>query len=276
MKLVDFKIPKSLDEAQSVLKQLGPSALPIAGATSLVFTGGKDEKVAVDITRIGLEGIRRQNGTFRIGAATRLSVLQQHREDGWVLDRVAKHVASQQVRNVSTIGGNVVRVFPWADFPVALLALDAQFVIAGDSERTVKADEFFSGQPVRLLKPGELLAAVCVPAVWGFGYHKETRAAMGFSVMTAAACLEADGKRIKRARVVVGAGVPFPSRIEAAEKALVGQAASEDLFKEAAAKGVQGLKMKTAVGNSDEYTAHLAAVVVCDAIAKAWAEAARK
>ena len=280
MKLVDFKIPTRLDEARGILKQLGSTALPLAGSTSLVFAAGKDDRVAVDITRIGLHGIRKESGTFRIGATTTIAALQKHHEAGWVLDRVAKHLACQQIRNMSTLGGNIVRVFPWADFPVALLALSAEAVIAGDDgERVVSADEFFAGQPTRLLKAGELLVAVKVKAVSlgsGFGYRKEARAHMGFSVMTAAALLEADGKKIKSARVAVGAGVPFPARLKAVEDALIGKPASESLFKEAAAKGAEGLKVKTAAGNTDEYTAHLVPVVIGDALAEAWKMAAGK
>ena len=99
----------------------------------------------MDITRLGLHGIREESGTFRIGATTRIAALQKHHEAGWVLDRVAMHLASQQIRNMSTLGGNIARVFPWADFPVALLALGAEMVIAGDGgERVVGADEFFA------------------------------------------------------------------------------------------------------------------------------------
>ncbi len=280
MKLVDFKIPTRLDEARGILKQLGSTALPLAGATSLVFAAGKDDRVAVDITRLGLHGIRKESGTFRVGATTTIAALQKHHENGWVLDRVAKHLASQQIRNMSTLGGNIVRVFPWADLPVALLALNAEMIIAVDGgERVVGADEFFAGQPTRLLKAGELLAAVKVKAVsvgTGFGYCKETRAHMGFSLMTAAAVLQADGKKIGSARVALGAGVPFPSRLKAVEDALIGKPVSEALFKEAATRGAEGLKMKSAAGNSDEYTLHLAPVVIGDALAEAWKMAAGK
>lgn len=280
MKLVDFKIPTRLDEARNILKQLGSTALPLAGSTSLVFAAGKDGRVGVDITRLGLHGIRKESGTFRIGATTTIAALQKHREDGWVLDRVAKHLASQQIRNMSTLGGNLVRVFPWCDFPVVLLALNAEMVITGDGgDRTVLADEFFAGQPVRLLKTGELLAAVkvkAVPAGSGFGYGKQTRTHMGFSLMTAAVFLETNGKTIRNARVGVGAGVPFPVRLKTVEDLLAGQPASESLFKESAVRGSEGLKIKSAAGNTDGYTTHLVAVTIADALTDAWKNAVGK
>ncbi|MFH0954237.1 MAG: FAD binding domain-containing protein [Verrucomicrobiota bacterium] len=278
MKIVDFRIPTRLAEAQAILRELGPSAFPMAGGTSLVFLSGTEPKTAVDLTRLGLDGVHHEDGAFRIGAAARIASLQHFRAGGWVLDRVARHLASQQIRNMSTVGGNIMRIFPWADFPVALLALDAAMVIAGDGERTVGSDEFFSGQPGRLLKSGELLSAIRVqkmPASAGFGYRKETRAAMGFSLMTVAAVLELRGREIAKARVAIGAGVPFPARLTSVEAAILGRKASEELFREAAAAGVKGLKLKAAAGVSDEYTAHLAEVTMADALTQAWAEAGK-
>jgi aerobic carbon-monoxide dehydrogenase medium subunit len=277
MKLVDFRIPKSLDETRSVLKQLGAGAVALAGGTSFVFTPGPDEKVGVDITRLGLDGIRRENGAFRIGATTRVAAVQKYWEDGWVLNGVARHLSSQQIRNMSTLGGNIVRVFPWADFPVALLALGAEMVIAGDGgERVVGVDEFFTGQPARLLKPGELLVEVRVrhlPPRTGFGYRKDTRTALGFSSMTAAAVIEADGPKVKSACVTLGAGIPFPARLRAVETYIAGERASPQLFAAATRKAAVGLRVRSAPGISDEFTVHLATVAVGDVLAEAWARA---
>jgi aerobic carbon-monoxide dehydrogenase medium subunit len=276
MRFRDFAQPASLADAVSALKTLGAAGYPVAGGTSVVFAAGNDEKVAVDINRLGLDGIARENGAFRVGAVTRIAELQKHREPGWVLDRVARHLASQQIRNMSTIGGNIARVFPWADFPVALLALDAVMIVREASERPVPADEYFSSQPARLFKNGALLAAVKVPAVGpgsGFGYHKETRTALGFSLMTAAALLRLEGGRIASARVALGAGVPFPARLAAVEQALTGKAGGEALFREAAAKGLAGLTFMPSDGFSEEYTTHLSQVVVRDALEQALATA---
>ncbi len=276
MRLVDFRIPSRIEDAQAALRELGATGLPMAGGTSVVFTPGSDGRVAVDINRLGLDGIIREGAVYRVGAGTRIAVLQKHCEPGWVLDRVARHVSSQQIRNMSTIGGNIARVFPWADFPVALLALDAVMIVRESAERPVPADEYFSSQPARLFKNGALLAAVKVPVVGpgsGFGYHKETRTALGFSLMTASALLRLDGGRIAAARVALGAGVPFPTRLAAVEQALIGKAGGGALFREAAAKGLAGVTFMPSDGFSDEYTAHLAHVVVCDALEQALAAA---
>lgn len=277
MRFSDFRTRGGFDEVRAALKELGAAGMPLAGGTSLVFTPGKDEKVAVDINRAGLSGIARENGSFRIGATTRIAALQAFRGDGWVLDRVAVDLASQQIRNMSTIGGNICRVFPWSDFPVALLALNAAMTIAGDSERVLGADEFFAEQPARLFRPGELLAAVKVPALaagQGFGYRKQKQAAMGFSLLTAAAWIAMDGAIVRDVRVAVGAGVPFPSRVPAVEDHLKKmRRVGEVVFAEAAQSGLAGLTFKGGSGMSDEYIGNLAAVLVRDALTEALAAA---
>ncbi|MBP7829918.1 MAG: FAD binding domain-containing protein [Kiritimatiellae bacterium] len=276
MKITDFKIPTRLDEALAALRDLGPAALPVAGATSLVFIPEDQPMTAVDLNRLGLDGIRRDGGVFRVGAATRVATLQKHREPGWVLDRVALTLSSQQIRNESTLGGNICRVFPWSDFPAPLLALGATLVIRGVQEREMPADEFFSSQPARLFRGGDLLTQVRVPALGegaGFGYKKVRQTATGFSLATAAACLQLDGASVRSARAAVSAAVPFPARCPGVEAALAGKKASEGLLREAALNGLSALRFKEAEGMSAEYIGRLAAVTLGDVLVEAWNQA---
>lgn len=277
MKLVDFRRPTNLQEACAVLAELGPKGYALAGATSLVFMSGNEERVGVDINRIGLSDITRMDGVFHVGALTRVSMLQNHKEAGWVLNRVAVHLASQQIRNISTIGGNIARVFPWADFPVALLALNASVTLGhATEERTISASEYFDGQPLRLTKPGELVKQVIVPAIRqgeGFGYKKVRLVATAFSIVTVAAWLRLEGHRIAGIRVALGGGVPFPTRAPALEAALQGQRASESTLRNAAQSGLGDLKYKEAEGMSADYVAHLAAVTAGDVLVEAWTQA---
>jgi len=277
MKIRDYLFPRDLDEALAVLAELGDGALPVAGATSLRFfpDSADSTRVAVDITRIGLSGIALEGGVFRIGAATVVSDLRDRADAGWALGGVARRMATRQVRNVSTIGGNVARVFPWADLPVALLALDARMTIAshGAGAREVAADEFFSSQPARLFKGGALLAQVAVRALGngeGFGYRKETVVSAGFSMMTAAALLRLDGGgAVREARVAAGAALSFPRRLEGAEAALKGRAPGGAAIEAAAEAGTRGLAWQGREGMSDEYARALARAAVADALAEA-------
>jgi CO/xanthine dehydrogenase FAD-binding subunit len=271
----DFVVPGSLDEARAELKRLGPEGMPLAGATSLLFMRHKEPRVAVDLSRAGLSGLVAEADHFVIGAMTSITALREYRAEGWVLDQVAGRFVTQQIRNQSTLGGNIVRVFAWADFPVALLALGASMTIRGDEERRVLADEFFNGQPVRLLKTGDLLASVIVPAVkpgQGFGYHKQTRVSADFSQGTAAAWLEVEGGKIKAARVALGASLTFPCRLAAVEQAVLGQKGGEKLFREAATH-LGERSWRTVAGFAPDYIKHIGQVAVSDALLGAWQSA---
>jgi len=272
MRIVDFVLPASLAEAREALLELGPAGLPLAGATTLMFRYGDRPATAVDLTRCGLSGITRVDGSFHLGAATPIADLQGFRADGWVLDRVADSFVTQQIRNQSTVGGNVARVFPWSDFAVALQALDCGFVIAGAAPRRLGSDGYFKGQPARMYQPGDLLIRIEVPAVGageGFGYHKQTRTAAGFSQATAAAWLKVAGGTIQAARVALGAAVPLPRRLRELEAAVVGRSARERVVREAVGPALAGLKPVTTAGFTREYVGHLATVVVGDVVAQA-------
>jgi len=272
MRIVDFVLPASLAEAREALLELGPAGLPLAGATTLMFRPGHRPATAVDLTRCGLAGVTRVDGSFHLGAATPIADLQAFRADGWVLDRVAGTFVTQQIRNQSTVGGNVARVFPWSDFAVALQALDCWFVIEGAAPRRLGSDEYFKGQPARLYQPGDLLIRIEVPVVGpgeGFGYHKQTRTAAGFSQATAAAWLKVAGGRIQAARVALGAVVPLPRRLRELEAAVVGRSASERAVREAVGPALAGLKPVATAGFTREYVGHLATVVVGDVLAQA-------
>ena len=277
MKLCEFIHPASLSEARKALRELGPGGMPLAGGTALHFMQSKKPVTAVDLTGLGLSFIRRKGGFFSIGAATPISEIQRYRSPRWAMHEICRRISTHQIRNVSTIGGNICRVFPWADLPVVLLAMNARMVIYSGKEAEMGADEFFSSQPARLFTGGNLLTAVKIPvlkAQHGFGSVKAARNAAAFSLVTIAALLELDGTKIKSARVAAGSAIPFPKRLPGVEAALVGREAVTAVFKEAAAAAGTAAKWNVREGMSADYMRQLAEVSLLDALERA-AEFAR-
>jgi len=281
MRFTDFKLPTRLDEARAALKELGGSGFPVAGATSLVFRGGSDARVAVDLGRLGLEGIEEVPGGYKIGSGTRIADIQEFRGQGWMLHRVAKLFSTQQVRNISSIGGNVASTFRWSDFPVAFLVLDCEFAIQGDSERVLAGPDYFAKQPRAHFSPGDILTWVKVerlPEGAGFGYRKEIRTHADFSLATAAAVVELDGTRIRSLRAAVGGALPIAARLPKLEKRLAGRTVrrsslAEDAFLKEVQEACADVKWRGHTGMSDEYAGTLAAATIRDAVADAAAEA---
>ena len=277
MKLSESIRPATLAEARKALRALGPKGMPLAGGTALHFMQGKTPVTAVDVTRLGLSYIRQKGNYFVIGAATPLSDIQRYRGPRWAMHEICRRISTHQIRNVSTIGGNIARVFPWADLPVVLLAMDARMVVYSGKEKEIPADEYFSSQPARLFRGGDLLTAVKIPVLkahHGFGSVKVTRNAAAFSLATIAALLELKDGVIKSARVAAGSAIPFPQRLKPVEAALVGKEAVTAVFKEAAAAAGTAAKWVGGEGMSADYIRELAEVSIVDALERA-AEFAR-
>ena len=272
MKFCDFIIPHTVEEACGILRQLGEAAQPIAGGTAFHFYTDDRIETAVDLSHLGLSGITPVDAEFRIGTMTTLDQMASFKADGWVLCDVARHISTQQIRNISTIGGNISRVFPWSDLAIALQALGAVMHVQSDSAQDIPADEFFKSQPARLFKDGSLLTAVTVPAVkkpCGFGWRKEQRTNKGFGLMTSGIMLTLGGNSISDIRIAIGAGVPFPRRLPKLEAALKGKPADEKTLGDIVLAHPEEVNWVAKEGLSEEYIGHLADVVIFDALMQA-------
>ena len=172
MQPFDYVKAKTLEEASALLAEHNGDARPFAGATDLLIRierGFLHPAKMVDIKDLpGFRDISTlDNGWLRIGAAVTMNAVVIH-------PAVAKHypllaeacqsVASYQLRNRATIGGNICNASPAADSAPALFCYDAVAVIAGSGgERRVTVEEFFQGVGQTALQVGELLTAIEIP-----------------------------------------------------------------------------------------------------------------
>jgi CO/xanthine dehydrogenase FAD-binding subunit len=269
MKFADFIIPEGIEEARTALKNLGDTGFPFAGGTAFQYISDRPGITAVDITRLGLKGICREDDTFHIGATTTLTDLTRYQYEGWVLDRIATLIPTHQIRNISTVGGNIARLFPWSELPLGLLVLDADIVVKGDEEHVYSAEEFFAKSPAKFLKPGDLVTEVRVKAIGkgtGFGYKKETMTNSAFSLMTGAATVQLEGDTLSHVRVAAGSALPVPRRLETVEQALEKSSVDPGTIQDAVTRGVSNLAWVGREGMSDDFAAHLAGVILTDVL----------
>jgi carbon-monoxide dehydrogenase medium subunit len=209
--------PKTLAEATALLAQ-DPEARPVAGGATLVAMLNArviEPKALVSLAGIAeLQGMARMpDGGVRIGAFTR------HRETAAsellvgalaVVRDAAGQIANATVRNMGTIGGSIAFADPGLDYPPALVAAGASIEIAGvGGRRTVGARAFFVDWYTTALEPGEIVAAVLLPAPARGGagvYIKHARVAGDYATASVAAALRGDGAL----HVAVGACGPTP------------------------------------------------------------------
>jgi carbon-monoxide dehydrogenase medium subunit len=196
----DYARPATLDEALGLLAKHGDDAKLLAGGHSLLPAMKlrlAQPKMVIDIGRLpGLRAIRREGARFEIGALATHYDLESSAELKQacpLMPEVAATIGDVQVRNRGTIGGSLVHADPAADWPAAILALDAEMEIAGpQGRRTVPAAGFFVDLLQTAVRPGEILTAVRVPVTSAkVAYEKFAQKASGFALCGVAV---ADGR----------------------------------------------------------------------------------
>jgi aerobic carbon-monoxide dehydrogenase medium subunit len=274
----DYKRPATIDEAIALLTTHGDDAKLLAGGHSLIPAMKlrlAQPGVVVDIGRIAnLSYIREAGASIAIGAMTTHQEIEASallRDRSPLLAEVAAHIGDPAVRNKGTIGGSLAHADPAADYPAAILALDAEIDLAGPrGTRTVKADDFFVDLLQTAIAADEILVEVRVPATAKtVAYVKTEQKASGFALAGAAVVIGAGGVRVGITGIAATA-----YRAAAVEKALAGQqtppAATIALAASHAADGVDALGD---IHASSSFRAHLAQVNTRRAIEQALARA---
>lgn len=271
--------PRTVAEAVSLLSTLENPKL-LAGGQSLMPMLNMRFVLpdhVIDLGKIdGLAYIREANGALEMGAMTR----QRDIEFSELI--AAKHpllregilnVGHRQTRNRGTIGGSLCHLDPAAEQVLVCLASDATVTAAGaKGERVIPFREFPLAYMTPNLEPDEMLIGIKIP-LWpaghGYSFLEFARRHGDFAVVSAAALLDVDaGGTIKRAAVALGGVAAVPLRMDEVEARLVGQKASEELFR-SAAETCRAIDAVADVHATVEYRQHLAAVLTRRALVQA-------
>ena len=191
-----------------------------------------------------------------------------------IVSHTAGLIGDPQVRHRGTIGGSLAHCDPASDLPAVMLALGAEFVVAGpDGERTVAAAEFFQGVFDSAMGPEEMLTEIRVPKLgnWtGWSYLKYNRRAQDWATVGVAALVRQDNgsDKVGDARIALTNMGATPLRAAAAEQALVAGDADP------AAHMADGTDPLSDTAASAEFRSHLARVIGRRAIEEAMAQVA--
>ncbi len=281
----EYYAPATIEEALKLIDRHGDDCKILSGGHSLLPVLKlrlAAPAVIVDIGRIkDLKTIKVEGGTIRIGScATHAEIaasadLKQHCP---LLCETAAQVGDQQVRNRGTIGGSLTHADPAADWPAAILALNAEIVVrSGKGERVIKAADFFVDVMTSAVEPNEIVTEIRAPKPAQPNrcvYLKVPQSASGFAVVGVAAQLKiADGKCEDISIGVTGLA-PKAFRAVSVEAALRGQAIDEATVTAASAKAdADASDAMEDIHASAEYRRHLARVYARRAVQVAAARA---
>ena len=258
----DYERATSLDDAVARLVAKKGDAKLIAGGHSLVPLMKlrlSEPKVLIDISRIpGLAGVQEREGKIQVGAGTVHRVVASStllRDRCPVLCDAAAVIGDPQVRNRGTVGGSLAHADPSADYPAAMLAVDAEIHIKGPNAwRVSKASEFFRDLFTVDLEPDEIIANVQFVPVRVSGYAKLHQRASHYAIVGVAVALELADGRIRSARIGLTGATPHAVRLTNVEQALAGQPLSETTIAAAARlAGTDLAEVNTDIHASGDY-----------------------
>jgi carbon-monoxide dehydrogenase medium subunit len=190
-----------------------------------------------------------------------------------MLSEAARVIGGHQVRNVATIGGNIVNASPAADLVAPLLALDATLTLRdAENVRGEPLEAFLKGAGLTSRRPGELLTeiAFAAPAFGSASVFLKAgrRKAMEISVVCVAACLTLTNGICSDARIALGAVGPRTLRARAAEAFVEGREAKSEVFQEAGRLAALAGSPRSDVRASAEYRRSLTETLVERALAE--------
>jgi carbon-monoxide dehydrogenase medium subunit len=273
----DYIAAKSLDEALSLLAKHKDDAKILAGGHSLLPAMKlrlMQPKVLIDLGRIrDLSYIKEEGGQIRIGAMTthfQVEISDLLRRSCPLLPETASHLGDMQVRNKGTIGGSLAHSDPAADWPAAILALDAELVAtSAKGDRVIKATDFFVEMLTTSLQPGEILREIRIAAGKGKlaqAYVKVRHPASGFAVVGIAVNLSIDGGKCQSAGIGITGVSPTAYRATKVENELKGNALDAKTLSAACAHAADGVDVNSDLYASAEYRKQLATVYTRRAI----------
>jgi carbon-monoxide dehydrogenase medium subunit len=275
--------PTTLADALALLAA-HPNARVLAGGQSLMPM--LNLRLAtpdhlIDLNRVPeLDFVRDEGDAIAFGAMTRqrtieFSPLVARRLP--LLAEAIRWVGHRQTRNRGTIGGSVCHLDPSAELPTIAMALDASLEIrSARGTRTIAMADFPAGYMTPALEPDEVLASLRFP-VWpgrcGTAFVEFARRHGDFAVVSVAAQLALDaGGKVTRASVTLGGVAMAPTRVGAAEAALVARAAG-DAEIGAAAEACAAIEANSDIHAPGWYRQRLARVLAGRALRTALARA---
>jgi aerobic carbon-monoxide dehydrogenase medium subunit len=256
----DYQKPHSVADAVAALSKGGDPKL-LAGGQSLIAAMKLRLSAPTELIDLGgieeLSGIRADGAGITIGAMTRhaeVAASKDVRSRIPALASLAGGIGDRMVRNMGTIGGSLAHNDPVADYPAAVLGLDAT---VNTSKRNIAADDFFKGMFETALQTDEIIVSVSFPVPRRAAYIKFKNPASRYAIVGVMAAETGKGVRV----AVTGAASSV-FRVAEMEQALAARWSPDAL----ARISVPADKLNSDMHASAEYRAHLVTVMARRAV----------
>ena len=215
----------------------------VAGGTDLMVQKAEElaEKDILSFSdNTGLKGISVEEGILKIGAATTLNEIKHSEIIAGFVPGISSYlnlIASEPVRNMATVAGNIVNASPIGDFTIMLLALNAEVVAEGtEGTRIIPLNELYAGYKKLTLKNGEFLKTILVrhrPSCFSFEKVSK-RTHLDIASVNSAICIDTIGEKIISCSLSAGGVAPIPLFLKKTGESLSGVIVSAENLRKAA------------------------------------------
>lgn len=270
---IGYVIPDTLEEAMEFLEN-HEDARPLAGGHSLIPALKLRiirPSYLVEIRRFKeLNYVKKEGNTYKIGAlTTHYDIIKANIP---LLSETATTIGDPQVRNMGTIGGSISHLDPAADYPAALIAMDAKVVIKSrKSERIEDFKNFAKDMFTPDLNVGELVTEIKLLdfSNYKFSYQKLERRAGDFAIVGVAVLLKLNGDVVEDVRIGLTAVNNVAVRAKGAEEELLGKRLSDELIEKASTRSMESANPTSDLRGSAEYKKKMVKVMTKRAILNA-------
>jgi carbon-monoxide dehydrogenase medium subunit len=285
---ISYEVPTTVAEAVTLLQNHGGKARPLVGGTDLLIqlragvafghseefrgaTPPRRPEFIVDLKHIKeLRQIKFDaNQGLRLGAA--VSCIEIHeselmRKHYPGLTEAAHLIGSLQIQNRASVGGNLCNGSPAADSTPALIALGARAVVANaGSSREVAVEDFIVSPGRTVLKAGEILVEILIPAPKPHSSDSYLRFIprneMDIAVVGVGTSLTLEGEVVKAARIALGAVGPRPIFAGKAGESLIGKTLDDGAIEEAARIAIETATPIDDMRGTAEFRKHITGVL---------------
>jgi len=265
--------PTYFKEIKSRLEALSLKSNGTTPANSQRFLGGGTDlyvqqpeamthaDVSALLLKNELKGIYKREGKCYVGGAITVtdilssSIFQQLFSQ---LPKFIKLVSSTPIRNMATIGGNLVNASPIGDMTIFFLALDAQLTLSdGASERILPLRNFYKGYKQLDKKPEEYIKEIWFELPNSnsfFNFEKVSkRTHLDIATVNSAMVIAVDNKTILNASISAGGVGPVPMYLKKTSTVLSGKEINEETITEAIEIAQLEITPISDVRGSEEY-----------------------
>ncbi|MHA1972311.1 MAG: FAD binding domain-containing protein [Candidatus Hodarchaeales archaeon] len=259
----EYIYPSTIEDALALIAE--DNTIVIAGGTYLATTHHQSVYRLVDITRLPLNYIKKDENFVIVGATTTITEMLESSEVQLIgkglLTKACRLIGDTPLRNQITMGGNIARKLPWVGLPVVLLVTEAEIVISSkNGDSVVSSEEFFCDYKLR---NDQLIKEVKFPMLkeWFCRYEKFALSTVDYTWLTLAlAALVKDGI-IKEIHIASSRATKM-KRFDAIEKVVKGQKVTAIDFSKIETTINDSVRIVSDFRSSKEYRKHLLFVLI--------------